>query len=197
MPNQAVKKSASPTSAMALFARNFLKYPLMLGSVIPSSPFLVNDMLAQVDWNRAQVIVEFGPGVGTITREALKRMRRDAVLIVIELNEDFVHYLRARVRDPRLRVVHGSAANVRLILEQQGFASADCIISGLPYSLFPGPLRQEIVTESRHALNAEGSFLVFQYNRTLLPYLNSSFSSVKQNFQLFNILPALIFHCTP
>ena len=197
MPTQAVKQSALPTSAIALFARNFLKYPLMLGSVIPSSPFLVNDMLAEVDWNRARVIVEFGPGVGTITREALKRMRRDTVLIVIELNQDFVHYLRARVRDPRLRVVHGSAANVRFILEQQGFASADCIISGLPYSLFPGPLRQEIVTESRHALNAEGSFLVFQYNRTLLPYLNSSFSSVKQNFQLFNILPALIFHCTP
>ena len=137
MPTQAIKQSALPTSAMALFARNFLKYPLMLGSVIPSSPFLVNDMLAEVDWNRARVIVEFGPGVGTITREALKRMRRDAVLIVIELNQDFVHYLRATVRDSRLRVVHGSAANVRLILEQQGFASADYIISGLPYSLFP------------------------------------------------------------
>ena len=87
--------------------------------------------------------------------------------------------------------------NVRLILAQQGFASADYIISSIPYSLIPGPLRQEIVTESRHALKAEGSFLVFQYNRTLLPYLKSSFGSVKLNFQLLNILPALIFHCTP
>lgn len=197
MPSRAVKKSALPKSPFALFARNFLKYPSMLGSVIPSSPFLVNDLLAQVDWNRARVIVEFGPGVGTITREALKRMRSDAVLVVIELNEDFVHYLRATVRDPRLRVVHGSAANVRPILVQQGFVSADYIISSIPYSLIPGPLRQEIVTESRDALKAEGSLLVFQYNRTLLPYLNSSFSSVKLNFQLLNILPALIFHCTP
>ena len=38
---------------------------------------------------------------------------------------------------------------------------------------------------------------LFQYTRTLLPYLESSFSSVKLNFQLLNILPALIFHCTP
>ncbi len=197
MPNQAAKQSASPTSAIALFARNFLKHPSMLGSVIPSSPFLVKDMLAQIDWNRAHVIVEFGPGVGTITREALKRMRRDAVLIVIELNEDFVRYLRATVRDSRLRVVHGSAATVRRILEQQGFASADYIISSLPCSLMSGSLRQEIVTESRRALKAEGSLLLFQYSRTLLPYLNSSFGSVKQNFQLFNILPATIFHCTP
>jgi phospholipid N-methyltransferase len=197
MPSQAVKKSVSPTSPVALFARNFFKYPSMLGSVIPSSRFLVNDLMAQVDWNRADVIVEFGPGVGTITREALKRMRRNAVLIVIELNQDFVHYLCAAIRDPRLRVVHGSAANVRLILAQQGFGSVDYIISSIPYSLIPAPLRQEIVAESRDALKAEGSFLVFQYNRTLLPYLKSSFSSVKLNFQLLNVLPALIFHCTP
>jgi len=31
----------------------------------------------------------------------------------------------------------------------------------------------------------------------LLPYLKSSFSSVKLNFQLLNILPVLVFHCTP
>ena len=197
MPSHAVKNSASAKRPFALFARNFLKYPSMLGSVIPSSPFLVKDMLAQIDWNRAQVVVEFGPGVGTITREALKRMHRDAVLIVIELNEDFVRYLRATIHDPRLRVVHGSAADVRLILAQQGFVSADYILSSIPCSLMPGPLRQEIVTESRHALKPEGSLRLFQYNRTLLPYLNSSFGSVKQNFQLFNILPALIFHCTP
>lgn len=197
MLTRASKKSALPTSALALFARNFLKSPSMLGSVIPSSPFLVKDMLAQIDWNRARVVVEFGPGIGTITREALKRMRPDAVLIVIELNEDFVRYLRDAIRDPRLRVVHESAANVRRILAKQGFVSADYIISSIPCSLMPGPLRQQIVIESRRALNEEGSLLLFQYNRTLLPYLNSSFSSVKQNFQLFNILPALIFHCTP
>ena len=197
MPSQAVKKSAAPTSAVALFARNFFKYPSMLGSVVPSSPFLVKDLMAQVDWDQARVLVEFGPGVGTITREVLKRMRPDAVLLVIELNEDFVQYLGTTIRDPRLRVVHGSAAHVRRILAEQGLAPADYIISSIPYSLLPETLRQEIVAESRHALKAHGSLLVFQYNRTLLPYLKSSFGTVKLNFQLFNILPALIFHCTP
>jgi phospholipid N-methyltransferase len=197
MPNQAAKKSAVRTSAVALFARNFFKYPSMLGSVIPSSPFLVKYLMAQVDWERARVLVEFGPGVGTITREALKRMRPDAVLLVIELNEEFVQYLGATIRDPRLRVVHGSAAQVRRILAEQGLAPADYIISSIPYSLLSAAVRQEIVAESRHALTAQGSLLVFQYNRTLLPCLKSSFSSVKLNFQPLNILPALIFHCTP
>jgi phospholipid N-methyltransferase len=197
MPNQAVKRSAVATSAAALFARNFFKYPSMLGSVVPSSRFLVKDLMGQIDWERARVLVEFGPGVGTITREVLKRMRPDAVLLVIELNDEFVQYLGSTIRDPRLRVVHGSAAHVRRILAEYGLAPADYIISSIPYSLLPETLRKEIVAESRNALKAQGSMLVFQYNRTLLPYLKSSFGSVKLNFQLFNILPALIFHCTP
>ncbi len=169
----------------------------MLGSVVPSSSFLVNDMMRQVDWARARVLVEYGPGVGTFTREILKRMRPDAVLVAIELNTEFVEYLRERVRDPRFRVVHGSAARVRGILAEQSLAPADYIISSLPYRNMPESLRREILEESRLALKADGSLLLYQYTRTLLPYLESSFSSVKLNFQLFNIFPALIFHCTP
>jgi phospholipid N-methyltransferase len=197
MPSQAAKKSNIPTSAVGLFARNFFKYPSMLGSIVPSSRFLVKDLMSEIDWDRARVLVEFGPGVGTITREVLKRMRPDAVLVVIELNEEFVQYLGATIRDPRLRIVHGSAAHVRRILAEQGLAPADCIISGLPYSLLPEELRKEIVSESRQALKAEGSLLVFQFSPSVLPYLKSSFSSVKLGFQLLNILPARIFHCTP
>jgi phospholipid N-methyltransferase len=196
MFGQAVKKSA-PSSSLALFARNFLKSPSMLGAVVPSSSFLVNDMMSEVDWDRARVFVEFGPGVGTFTREILRRMRPDAVLVAIELNTDFVQYLSDHIRDPRFRVVQGSAARVRSILAEQGLPSADCIISGLPYRNMSDALRREILVESRRALSAEGSMHLFQYTRTLLPYLESNFSSVKLNFQLLNILPALIFHCTP
>ncbi len=197
MPGQGVKKAAAPSSSLALFARNFLKSPFMLGSVVPSSPFLVNDMMSHVDWERARVLVEYGPGVGTFTREILKRMRPDAVLVAIELNTDFVEYLHAHVRDPRFRVVQGSAARVRSVLSEHNLAHADYIISSLPYFNMTDSLRREILEESRQALSAEGSMLLFQYTRTLLPYLESSFSSVKLNFQLFNFLPALIFHCTP
>ena len=197
MPSQAAKKSAVRTSSVALFARNFFKYPSMLGSVVPSSRFLVKDMMAKVNWERARVLVELGPGVGTITREILKRMRPDAVLVVIELNEEFVEYLGGTIRDPRVRIIHGSAAHVRAILAEQALAPADYIISGLPYRNMTETQLREILDESRLALRAEGSMLLFQYTRTLLPYLESSFSSVKQNFQPLNILPALIFHCTP
>ena len=197
MPAQAAKKSATRSSSLALFTRNFFKSPAMLGSVVPSSSFLVNDMMSQVDWNRARVLVEYGPGVGTFTREILKRMRPDGVVIAIELNTDFVEYLRREIADPRLRVVQGSAARVRAILAEQGLDAADYIISGLPYKNMADTLRRQILDESRRALRPDGSMVLFQYTRTLQPYLESSFSSVKRNFQPLNIFPAMIFHCTP
>src|SRR5689334_11940200 len=95
-----------------LFARNFFRHPRMLGSIVPSSRFLIRELLAPIDWKRARVIVEYGPGVGGITAEVLRRMRSDGVLIAIEMNPDFVSYLRGALRDPRLRVVEGSAESV-------------------------------------------------------------------------------------
>src|ERR1700692_749825 len=73
-----------------LFARNFFRHPRMLGSIVPSSRFLIKQLLEPVDWAQARVIVEYGPGVGSITTEILRRMRPDASLIAIETNPEFV-----------------------------------------------------------------------------------------------------------
>jgi phospholipid N-methyltransferase len=184
-------------SKILLFVRNFLKYPAMQGSLIPSSHFLVNGMLRQVDWEKARVLVEFGPGVGTMTQEILRRMHPDATLVTIELNAEFVHFLQNEIRDQRLRVVHGSAAEVLRILRDLNFSRADYIISSLPYTNMGDAIRREIMQESRRVLTAEGSLLFFQYTTAILPSLRSSFSSVRQEFELLNFPPALIFNCTP
>lgn len=169
----------------------------MLGSVIPSSRFLVNDVLSGVDWKRARVIVEFGPGVGTMTREILRRMHPDATLVAIELNSEFVQFLESELNDRRLRIVNTSAVAVRDVLDSLGLGCADYIISGLPYTIMPDSSRQVISQESRAVLAADGALLIYQFTGTILPYLRSSFGSVEQRFQPLNILPARIFHCTP
>ena len=67
--------SRTRTGDALLFARNFFRHPRMLGSIIPSSRFLIKELLQPIDWNQARVIVEYGPGVGVITEEILRRMR--------------------------------------------------------------------------------------------------------------------------
>ena len=191
------RTSSRATSRMALFTRNVFRHPTMLGAVVPCSPFLIKDMLAAVDWKRARVLVEYGPGIGNITEEILKRMAPEATLIVIELNHEFAEFLSQRVRDPRLRVVRTSAAHVREVLAELGLSHADYIISSLPFGGMPESVRRHIMRETRNALRADGVFVAYQYSRVLLPCLRACFGSVEQGFQPLNIPPARIFSCTP
>jgi phospholipid N-methyltransferase len=179
-----------------LFAKNFLQHPMMLGSLVPSSRFLIDRLLSRVDWKRAQTIVEYGPGVGTITAHILARMSPETRLVVFEMNEDFVRYLGRAFPDPRLHVVHGSAENVQRELDRLKIDGADYIISGIPFNNMPVELREKIMRESRKALNPGGSALVYQFTRTVLPCLRSHFHQIDQDFEPRNILPARLFYCT-
>lgn len=190
MPRRAVPSRTAP---LLLFARNFLKHPRMLGSVIPSSRFLIDDVLRGVDWARARVVVEYGPGVGTFTQEVLRRMRPDAVLVVFETNADFVRWLRERVPDPRLHVVHGSAAGVQEVLARMGHARADYVISGIPFSTLPPQVRDDVLRKTRDVLDPRGAFLVYQFSPAVRPHLERVFGSVERGFEPRNILPAHTF----
>ncbi|HKT49470.1 MAG TPA: rRNA adenine N-6-methyltransferase family protein [Candidatus Angelobacter sp.] len=178
-----------------LFAKNFLQHPKMLGSLIPSSRFLVDRLLSKIDWKRARTIVEYGPGVGTITGRILQRMSAHTRLIVFEMNEDFVAYLKRSFPDRRLHVVHGSAERVQRELARLRIDGADYIISGIPFTTMPVALRETIMRESRRALNPGGSVLVYQFTRAVLPYLKSHFDHIDQDFEPLNILPARLFYC--
>ena len=179
------------------FARVFLRHPLMLGSMFPSSRYLVDHLLEKVDFSKARVIVEYGPGVGTITRHLLEKMNADAVLVAIEMNDEFVQILRRRFPDARLRAVHGSASDVSDILKQMNLSEADYIISGIPFTTLPEPVRRKILSASREALGTDGIFLIYQYTRAMLPYLRRSFRHIVCEFEPRNILPAQLFVCEP
>lgn len=167
----------------------------MLGSIVPSSRFLVDEVLDRIDWPRANVVVEYGPGVGTFTAEILKRMRPDATLIAIEMNQEFVRFLGDELPDPRLRVVEGSAADIQHILRQHGHDRADYIVSGIPFSTMPDDVREAVLRASRAALASDGAFLVYQFSSRVLPDLERIFGTVERRFEPLNILPAQLFFC--
>ncbi len=192
-----LEKVPSRREQVWLFARNFVRHPKMLGSLIPSSRFLTNRLLRQIDWVRAGVIVEYGPGIGNITTEILRRMRPDATLVVFETNADFVQFLRQTLRDRRLHVIEGSAAEVGAVLQRLGLGQADYIISGIPYSIMPASIRDSILRSSHAALHPEGSFLVYQFSPKVLPYLQQTFQQVRRDREPLNIPPAQLFYCKP
>ena len=180
-----------------LFALNFFRHPKMLGSIVPSSRFLIRQLLEPVDWGQARVIVEYGPGVGVITTEVLRRMGPDTVLIAIETNPDFVSYLRDSIKDERLHVVEGSAESVDEILRRYGQSNASYIISGIPFSTIPAPVRERILLKTCEVLKPGGSFLVYQFSSRVLQDLQRIFRYVRRKFEPLNVLPAHLFFCQP
>lgn len=185
----------SGTAEMLLFASNFIRHPQMLGSIIPSSRHLVNQVLAPVDWERAAVIVEYGPGVGTFTAEILERMRPDAHLVVFETNGNFVKFLRRSLADPRLHIEHGSAAEVQTVLDRLGLPRPSYIISGIPLGSMPLALQTEIVSKTRDALAPGGEFLVYQFTSRIFPVLQRLFAHVRRSVERRNLPPAQLFVC--
>jgi phospholipid N-methyltransferase len=190
-----VQESKKPGGAALLFARNFLRHPVMLGSIVPSSRFLVRRLLAPIDWSQARVIVEYGPGVGVVTRQILRNMRPDAALIVIETNPEFVAFLRSAIADVRLKVVQGSAANVVEILRESGYTGANYIVSGIPFSTMAPDVRERTLRDTYLALAPGGAFLVFQFSTRVLRDLRRIFRDVRRRFEFLNVLPAHLFIC--
>ena len=192
--NQPIR-SRTRTGDALLFARNFFRHPRMLGSIVPSSRFLIKELLQPIDWNQARVIVEYGPGVGVITAEILRRMRSDAILIAIEMNPDFVTHLRSALPDERLKVVEDSAESVGEILERFGHGKANYIISGIPFSTISAAVRERILRNTSEALAPGGAFLVFQFSTRVLEDLQRVFHYVRRKFEPLNVLPAHLFFC--
>ena len=197
MRNTSGDSSGAPRGDVLLFARNFFRHPRMLGSIVPSSRFLIKQLLEPINFGRARVIVEYGPGVGVITAELLRRMRPDGVLIAIEMNPDFVSYLRSAFSDKRLQVIEGSAESVDEILRRLGYLRADYIISGIPFSTIPATSRERILEKTRDMLEPGGAFLVYQFSPRVLSDLKRIFGYVGRRFEPLNVLPAFLFICQP
>ena len=181
---------------LLLFARNFVKHPRMLGWPLPSSPFLIEEVLRRVNWDQAKVIVEYGPGIGSFTIEILRRMRSDAHLIAVETNQDFVRFLQQVLDDPRLHLIHGSATDVDQMLLRLGFSKADYVISGIPFKTVPEDVRQGIMRATSAVLHPQGACLYYNFSSRVGPYLDRTFGKVQRDFELLNVLPARLYFCT-
>jgi phospholipid N-methyltransferase len=175
------------------FLRGFLKNPVMVGSVIPSSRVLIDRMLRPVDWDNTRLFVEYGPGVGTFTRPVLDKLGPDGRLVTIDTNGDFTNYLRDSIDDPRLIAVTGSAADVEKILEERGLGQADYVLSGLPFSTLPAGVGEDIAEATATVIRPGGAFLVYQFSPKVKDFIDPHFERIERGFEWVNVPPATLF----
>ena len=187
------RRSMSASNPRWQFLRGFIKHPVMVGSIIPSSSKLIAKMLAPVDWETTRVFVEYGPGVGTFTRPILDLLGPDARLIAIDTNAEFIDYLRTDIDDPRLIAVAGSAADVEKIVAAHGFDHVDYVLSGLPFSTLPPGVGDAIGKATAKVIRDGGAFLVYQFSPKVRDFIAPFFERIERGFEWVNGPPATLF----
>ena len=190
---RAKRRASTMLGPWGVFFKGFLKHPVMVGSIIPSSGRTIAKMLAPVKWDECRLFVEYGPGVGTFCRPVLERLPRDGTLLVIDTNPDFIDYLRRTIGDSRFVAVHGSAADVEEIVRAHGHDHADYVLSGLPFSTLPEGVGPAIAAATHRVLRPGGAFLVYQFSAKARDFMARHFRRIDQGFELWNILPCQLF----
>ena len=175
------------------FLRGFLKHPVMVGSIIPSSRTVIEKMLSPVDWENTELFVEYGPGVGTFTRPILANLRPDATLLTIDTNPEFTKFLKESIDDERLVAVTGSAADIAKILADRGFAHADYVLSGIPFSTLPPGVGEAIGKATAEVIRPGGAFLVYQFSPKVIDFIKPWFDRIERGFEWINVPPATLF----
>ena len=179
------------------FFRQWLRNPLGVAAVSPSSPQLARQMIHALP-PKSMRLIELGGGTGAITEQLLAHGIAPADLMVLELNEAMHQTLRQRFPDIRLHLAN--AADVRRVARDSGFLDAgpaDAIVSGLGLLSMPRPLQREIVGEAFECLRPDGRFVQFTYGpaspvaREVLDELK--LTARRASFTWWNVPPATVY----
>jgi len=159
---------------------------------MPSSKALVERVADKIDFDRARVIAEYGPGEGVHSREIARRMRPDCQLLLFELDPAFSRDLQRQFEgDPRVHVINDNAAHLPLELRKRGIEACDYIVSGIPFSILKIDKKRTLLQQTYDALAAGGRFIIYQVTNELRQHAKI-FDRAKSEYFLQNIPPMFI-----
>jgi len=193
LPQKIKRRIGRALGPWGVFIEGFMRNPVMVGSIVPSSRFTINRMLRPVDWPSCKLFVEYGPGVGTFCRPVLNRLPRDGMLLVIDTNPLYIDYLRRTITDSRFVAVLGSAADVEDIVRAHGHEKADYVLSGLPFSTLPPGVAPAIAEATWNVLRLGGAFLVYQFRPKVREFMARHFKHIDDAIEPLNVPPAFMF----
>jgi phospholipid N-methyltransferase len=186
------KLNNSKMNGHLVFIQEFLKHPLQIGSIIPSSRFLERRIVEAAGVASADVIVELGPGVGGVTRAMLKAMPHHAKLLSVEINSHF-NTLVSKIEDKRLIAHLGSASELKEIISQYGLEPPNAIVSGIPFSTMSRSTGSQILETVSSLLPPNGRFVAYQVNNHVATLCKPFLGSGQTSTEFLNIPPMRIF----
>lgn len=179
------------------FFLQWLKNPLRVAAISPSSKQLARQMMTQLP-RHARRVIELGGGTGVFTQALIDHGIAPADLLVLELNEELHQHLVRQF--PGSMVVCGDAGNLAGIAEMRGFSGenrADAVISGLGLLSMPRQMQQAILQGAFDSLQPDGRFIQFTYGpanpvtREVIEALE--LNARRASFTWWNVPPATVY----
>jgi phospholipid N-methyltransferase len=190
MPNK-VPKSYKVDDGL-VFIKEFLKHPLQIGSIIPSSRYLERRIVAAAGIASSNVVVELGAGTGGITRAILRAMPQHAKLLSIEINPHFYSLLKS-IEDDRLIAHLGSACELKKIISLYDLDAPNVVISGIPFSTMSRSTGTQILEAISSQLTPKGRFIAYQVSNRVATLCQPFLGSGQTTTEFLNIPPMRIF----
>lgn len=142
------------------FSRSFARSPKAIGSLIPSSRFLADEVIRCADIHPGQVIVELGAGTGAITRH-IHQAFPDNPLMVLEPHPEMARGVREEY--PTIEVAEAKAQQLPALMKAWGHPHIDRLVSSLPFASWSEADQDEIFNAILECLAPEGRMVTFAY----------------------------------
>lgn len=154
---------------MASIWRKWLRNPLQVGSIRPSSEGLIRLMMAQIPPD-AKVIVEYGAGTGPIT-EALVQTFPQAKIYAFELEPDLAKKVREKLQGfTNLTVFNSNVVDSPQLIPTEYVGHVDVVVSSLPLINIGEDVNLKIFKSAAQILKPQAPFVQFTY----LPFMPPS-----------------------
>lgn len=140
-----------------VFFKLWLKSPLGIAALTPSSPAVARAFARHVDPSSTAPVLELGGGTGSITRAILATGLPADRLVVVEREPDLARVLRHRF--PGVQVVEGDAGSLDALLGHYGVDRISITVSSLPIIWFPLPVQRAVIDAAFVRMGPDGRFL--------------------------------------
>ncbi|WP_315118265.1 rRNA adenine N-6-methyltransferase family protein [uncultured Clostridium sp.] len=179
------------------FVKQYITKTRTVGAILPSSKYLANKMIENIDFNCASYIVEYGPGTGVFTEKMIKKRKRDTIILLFESNKEFCNLLKEKYKnEPNLYIINDSAEYIEKYIIRYDIPWIDYIVSGLPFASLPHNVSSNILKQTQNHLKEDGKFITFQYTLLKKDFIGQYFKEVGIKREVRNIPPAYVFCCS-
>jgi phosphatidylethanolamine/phosphatidyl-N-methylethanolamine N-methyltransferase len=143
------------------FLQAFIKNPLKVGAISPSSPELAREMLKDIEPNEKNIILELGVGTGAITKFIEEIVPDEKSYLGIEIDRSLVNSLN--VKFPQMKILRGNACELEKLHKKSNHGKVSYIISCLPFVSIPNDIGERILSEIEKFMEKGCMFRTFQY----------------------------------